>query len=244
MNPGIIILIIVVILVLFLAFLNSSTGKGMLGEFKVKIRLGKTIEGEKYVLNNVMIVEDGKSSQIDHIVINKHGVFVIETKNYAGRIYGKEGQMEWTQVLKYGKVKNHFYNPVKQNTTHIYRLKNFLPQGTPVITVIVFVRGNIRYIKSNNVYNLYGMKRVINSNTGYFMTREQMRNAYNAILNAKNSHNVSNKEHINEIQRMQSKIAYNFCPRCGAKLVLRQSKSGTFYGCPNYPKCKFTKKVN
>ena len=51
-------------------------------------------------------LDNGKTSQIDHIVINSEGVFVIETKNYAGRIYGNDNQLEWTQVLVYGKVKN------------------------------------------------------------------------------------------------------------------------------------------
>lgn len=245
MNPGTIFLIIIVaILALLFVFLKSPTGKGVFGEFRVKLRLGKTKEGERYVLNNVMIVEDGKSSQIDHIVINQNGVFVIETKNYAGRIYGKDEQRQWTQVLQYGRVKNHFYNPVKQNATHIYRLKNVLPKGTPIQSVVVFVRDNTKYIESNNVYNLRGMKRVINSNNGNFMAPDEMKEAYDALVNAKNSNNVTNREHINEIHKMQNDIAHNICPRCGGELILRHGKNGYFYGCSNYPKCKFTKKAD
>jgi len=34
------------------------------------------------------------------------------------------------------------------------------------------------------------------------------------------------------------------CPRCDGKLVLRHGRGGkAFYGCSNYPKCKFTKKA-
>ena len=41
---------------------------------------------------------------------------------------------------------------------------------------------------------------------------------------------------------MCDKIARNICPRCGGKLVLRYGKYGQFYGCENYPNCKFVKK--
>ena len=60
-------------------------------------------------------VSEGKTSQIDHVVINPRGVFVIETKNYSGRIYGSENQLEWTQVLSYGRVKHKLYNPPRVN---------------------------------------------------------------------------------------------------------------------------------
>jgi 5-methylcytosine-specific restriction endonuclease McrA len=31
------------------------------------------------------------------------------------------------------------------------------------------------------------------------------------------------------------------CQWCGGKLVLRQGKNGEFYGCSNYPQCRYTK---
>ena len=47
---------------------------------------------------------------------------------------------------------------------------------------------------------------------------------------------------MENIHRLQEKIDNNICPRCGGKLVLRNGKYGDFYGCENYPKCKFIKK--
>ena len=63
-----------------------------------------------------MIIADneGHTSQIDHIFIHPTGIYVIETKNSTGRIYGSEGDQEWTQVLHYGKKKYKMYNPLKQ----------------------------------------------------------------------------------------------------------------------------------
>lgn len=59
------------------------------------------------------------------MMINEKGIFVIECKNYAGNIYGKEDYKMWTQYL--GGSKKSFYNPIKQNIGHINALKELLP---------------------------------------------------------------------------------------------------------------------
>lgn len=97
-----------------------------MGEWFVKLSLGSEIPNEKYVINNLLLYNNSKSHQIDHIVIRKTGVFVIETKNYSGRIYGQNNQKKWTQVLAYGREKHQFYNPVLQNKSHIYALSKIL----------------------------------------------------------------------------------------------------------------------
>ena len=91
--------------------LRSPEYRGKVGENRGKAVIGETIEGVQYVINDLFLERKGKSSQIDHIVINPRGVFVIETKNYSGVIYGSENQQEWTQVLYYGRSKNNIYNP-------------------------------------------------------------------------------------------------------------------------------------
>ena len=66
-----------------------------------------------------------------------------------------------------------------------------------------------------------------------------MQNVY-AELSASNK-TVSNEEHVNNIREMKAQLANNICPRCGAELKLRNGSNGQFYGCSNYPKCRFTK---
>ena len=138
--------VFLIVLILILSFLRLPVVKGFFGELIVKMIIGKTTEKEgkeKFVINNLLLQqENGKTSQTDHVVINKNGVFVIETKNYAGRIYGDDYRKEWTQVLNYGKVKNHFYSPVKQNAVHIHRISELLSEDIPVHLVVVFVKGN------------------------------------------------------------------------------------------------------
>ncbi len=225
------------------AYVNTPQGKGKVGELFIKIELGKTKPGEKYIINNLMIEgENGKTSQIDHILINKNGVYVIETKNYSGRIYGKDNQLQWTQVLNYGKVKNHFYNPVKQNATHIYRINEALKEDIYLNSIIVFTQGNTQYIESDKVYTISQMKRFIKQPQKQTLTVEKMEEIHNKLLNIKHNTHTTTKQHIENINQTLEDTQNGICPRCGGQLVERKGQHGTFYGCSNYPNCKFTKK--
>ena len=66
--------------------------------------------------------------QIDHVVVSRKGIFVLETKNYTGWIFGNENSQNWTQVIY--KRKEKFYNPIWQNFDHIQALKEFLGEIT------------------------------------------------------------------------------------------------------------------
>ena len=120
------IIIPVILIIILIVYLKHPSTRGKYGENKVRRVIGETVENEQYVINDLILVNEEKSSQIDHIVINPHGIFVLETKNYSGEIYGSESQREWTQVLAYGKVKNKLYNPLKQNATHVYNVKKIV----------------------------------------------------------------------------------------------------------------------
>jgi uncharacterized membrane protein len=221
---------------------NTADVLGYLGENSVISVIGGTIAGEKFVINNYMLADDGKSSQIDHIVINGNGIFVIETKNYSGNIYGNESQEQWTQVLAYGKVKNKLYNPLKQNATHIYRLKKILPPYTKIKSLVVFVQNNTKYIDASNVIPLYDLYAAINKPSDEKLSISKMQEIYDILMEAESKCNITNNEHIDEINKMRKDLNDNICPRCGGKLVERNGKYGKFYGCSNYPKCKFIKK--
>lgn len=187
-------------------------------------------------------ITPGKTSQVDHVVINPNGVFVIETKNYSGRIYGNESQLNWTQVLNYGKVKNHFYSPIKQNQTHVYAIQEIIKQDVPIYTVVVFVKGNIQYIQSPNVYTVWGLLQKLKEPSVKTISREQMELIYDTLLKHNRRNTISNAEHINNIEMMKNNITNKICPRCGSQLVLRHGKYGNFMGCSRYPQCRFIKK--
>ncbi len=226
-----------VLFILLIIYLRLPSMRGKRGENKVKSVIGKTIENECYVINNLILESNNKSTQIDHIVINPYGIFVIETKNYSGQIYGSESQREWTQVLAYGKVKNKLYNPLKQNATHVYNVKRIVG-NLPVKSLVVFVQNNTENITANNVIPLSDLKSTLCFGE-VVLTAQQMDTAYNLLLSAKSD--ITNKEHVANVKIQQQNIQDGICPRCGGKLVLRNGKHGNFWGCTNYPKCKFTK---
>lgn len=95
---------------------------------------------ENQILRNIYVpTADGKTSEIDLLVVSKKGLLVFECKNYAGNIYGDASRKKWIQYL--GKKKNFFYNPFMQNRTHVEHLKKYLEQygdipAIPMVTTI------------------------------------------------------------------------------------------------------------
>src|SRR5688572_22903440 len=99
---------------------------GIIGEKKTSYFLRFLDKSRYKVINGLVLEYDGKTTQIDHLVISDFGLFVIETKNYQGWILGNDNSEYWTQVIF--KRKEKFYNPVKQNLGHIRALKKHLPE--------------------------------------------------------------------------------------------------------------------
>jgi len=90
------------------------------------------------ILRNVYLPKDnGETSEVDVIFITQKGIFVFESKNYSGWIFGDERSKYWTAMLP-NKIKNQFYNPVMQNRTHLKWMKEFVGEDIPLFSIIVF----------------------------------------------------------------------------------------------------------
>ena len=242
-------MIISVILIIFLILLklNSAKIKGALGEFKVDVFLN--FLGSDYeVLNNVLIkCSSGNTSQIDHIVLSEYGIFVIETKNYKGWIFGNEKAEKWTQIVY--KERNTFINPVKQNWTHVYALKNVLVDFPTVkyYPIVVFAgRATLKSVESSvPVIYSWMLKRTIKKNSvERCISKEDLVKIRVLLDSVQLSDKASKKKHIQNVRQSliekQIKVGNLICPRCNGVLKLRKGKYGQFYGCSNYPNCKFT----
>lgn len=234
---GIIIAVILLQIVIF--WYKSPNQKGKRGEKSVSKTLSK-INGQ--LINDYYIIdENSKSHQIDHILVCSKGVVIVETKNYSGRIYGSDNQMEWTQVLNYGKTKNKFYNPVKQNNSHLYHIGKILNNKYKLISVIIFVQDNIEFINSEKVFSKRSAYQYIDSLPDIY--DEDTVAEIVKTLKDKQTMEVITKEHVANIKSTIEEINNNICPRCGKQLILRKGKNGEFYGCSGYPNCKFTKRL-
>lgn len=214
--------------------------KGGIGENRVR-RMLRRLDPELYtVLYNVFIrLPDGRTTQIDHIVISTKGIFVIETKNYSGWIYGDEKSEYWTQKI-YRSTKK-FKNPLHQNYGHIKALQEVLQDEKTLqyYSIVVFTgSAELKKMTSQNVVKLNQLVPYILSHQIEVIsseTKERISNRISAFDKAKRK---DIKEHINEIK---DKVADNgkICPKCGQYLVERKGKYGNFLGCSGFPKCRY-----
>lgn len=103
-----------------------------------ELKLVKLFGRKGRTLRNVYIPKDnGETSEIDVVYITQKGIFVFESKNYSGWIFGDERGQYWTAMLP-NRQKNRFYNPIKQNRTHIKWLQKYVGEDVPLFSIIVF----------------------------------------------------------------------------------------------------------
>lgn len=100
--------------------------KGKMGEFAVVAHVKLYLDQDRYTLLNDCTLPDeqNQTTQIDHILLSPFGIFVIETKNYKGWIFGNQHQKTWTQKIYKKSFK--FQNPLHQNYKHQKVLEDIL----------------------------------------------------------------------------------------------------------------------
>jgi len=220
--------------------------KGKIGEGLVNFTNSAILDETIYIpVKNVTLqLSDGSTTQIDHILVSKYGLFVIETKNMKGWIFGGEHQKQWTQ--QNFKQKHQFQNPLHQNYRHIKALKEVL--GLPVsafISVVAFV-GNCKFKTPMPLNVLRGISYAsyIRSFTQEKLDPLQIRQVLTKLQNKRLEQSFqTDRGHVANLkERINKSVDSNNCPKCGGSMVLRQNRNNgnSFYGCSNYPKCKHT----
>jgi len=230
----------------FFLLSKTSSYKGRIGERKVSRKLnffGKY--GKRYpTYHNVTLKTPDGSTQIDHILISPNGIFVIETKNLKGWIFGGENQRQWTQTLYKNKYK--FQNPLFQNYKHVKALEKLLNADiNTIFNIVVFVgRSKFKTTMPRNVVNIRKLVPLINTYTDKVLSSETIQSYSLEIENAIANNEFTKNEHIANIRRNKIKP---ICPKCGKPMVLRTARKGRntgkeFWGCSDFPACKATKR--
>lgn len=164
----------------------NCPGKG--AEMNIVYILNKYKTKDVKILNNVYIpTKNGKTTEIDVLMIHPLGIFVFESKDYSGWIYGNEKDYQWTQTLvSYGKTyKNHFYNPIKQNEGHIKALKELI--------------GNVNTYSFVVFTNNCVLKKITRiSNNSFLIYKSNLQKTLNNIIENANVSSLS-EENINII---------------------------------------------
>lgn len=239
------VLILVIILAVYLR-LNRAKLRGKWGEKKVSLLLGLLGNGYK-VFNDVIIKNGDWTSQIDHLIISHYGLFVIETKNYKGWIYGGADQEQWTQNIWGHKAS--LSNPIRQNRGHIMALKKILPEYSvnQYKSIIVFsskAKLKTHLPKELNVIYTWQLLFRIRSFKEYILTDENIKEITVVLQSQMLTDKEYKKIHVSNVKQITKRkvnlVQSGKCPRCEGELVLRKGRYGRFYGCSNYPKCSFT----
>lgn len=216
-------IVFIIVSIFWLRKRNSSRGievtKGFIGESIVKGIL-KNLPDDYYAIHDLILEKTQGSTQIDHVVVSKYGVFVIETKNYIGEIYGNDDRDDWTQIIltdvtyrrkrwkTYTYVtKNKFYNPVRQNLGHVYEIKKILKglPYLPIVSIVVFSNSaDISGVKSNNhVINMRDLMETIMKYDKVYLTEESASRVVNLISLKNNECTVNEKNAYSECTNCQ-----------------------------------------
>ena len=251
--------------------------KGKYGEYLTyqKLRYAEK-SGTKFLFNIYIPKGENETTEIDVLMIHPNGLFVFESKNYSGWIFGNEFQKTWYQTLPKGKgrsQKEAFYNPVMQNRTHIKHLKALLGEEVPMHSIITFSeRCTLKKveIKSSDIYviNRYDVSATVRSICGKagepVLNQKQIDGIYNklypytqvdAAVKARHIQNIEKKLETEKEEKVEAPLVVEAeqeqkkCPRCGGILLLRTASKGAnagnqFYGCSNYPKCRYVQNVD
>lgn len=223
---------------------ESAEHKGAVGEGRVA-RILNDFPEEYFCFHDLCFLTDTGSVQIDHLVISVYGIFIIETKNYKGWILGSEGAELWTQSI-YGR-RYEFRNPLRQNFSHHCALAKILNVPRFKITpLVVFVGAAVLKCRTKSavIYSFQLSDFILSRRENQIFTQEEVQELLRKV-EAENVVEVEKRhEHIDSVrqcvEKRQDLINHDVCPRCGGRLLVRNGKYGTFRGCENYPRCRFT----
>lgn len=220
-------------------FLKGWAGEVM-GAFAHWAFLDKSIY---FSLNNLTMPTKNGTTQIDHVVVSKYGIFVIEAKNIDGWIFGDERAPQWS-IVKPGR-KFRMQNPLHQNYRHVKAIAEFLDLGEERLHSLVMFWGECQF-KTEMPRNvmLKGYATYIKSFDQVLFTDEQVGAIVEALKTGALPKTWATRTlHLQSLQARHTSISV--CPKCNSPLTLRAAKTGVnagskFYGCSAFPKCRHT----
>ena len=150
---------------------------------------------EHYIVNDLYFGDGSKTTQIDHVVIYKTGIFCIETKNIDGAIIGDETSRYWMQY-KNGQSRR-FYNPIMQNINHSVCLSKFFNNQYNIHSVVVFIKSNKPKTPPIGVVNLEELKDYVkNFKSEILLSSNEMKEICNLLLEHKKNNTITRQQHI------------------------------------------------
>ena len=193
------------------SFLQIINNQGARGEYRTSQILETATFENKLLFNCYIPNRSGDKTELDIIMISTKGIYVVENKNYSGWIFGDEQSKNWCETLK-GK-KFFFYNPVKQNESHIKNLEKILNIGEDkYISLITFNKNAIlKKVKTESpklyVKKYEELKKFIKEQEKYsdILQHEEIEEIYKRLLPGTQLNDEEKQEHIERIKKQYKK---------------------------------------
>ncbi len=218
--------------------------RGWIGEKKTTFIMWLSLDGKIYRrFHDVIILAKNGTTQIDHLLVSPYGLFIVETKNIKGWIFGSENQSKWTQSLY--RKKYSFQNPLRQTFRQKKILSNYLDLDESVIHTVVYFVGDCSFktpLPANVINSRLG--RYIKQFRSCILSPEDVDRVIRALERHVSESSLTTRDHVRSLRERHA--SNTVCPRCGSNLVERTAKKGPnagskFLGCESYPRCRFTK---
>ena len=187
--------------------------KGRLGEFYTYKCLDSLAGYKRYLFNLYIPKSNGETTELDVVLLHESGIYVFESKNYSGWIFGSEKASIWTQTLAVGRgkpaEKEHFYNPIRQNELHISCLRKILGNKIPMHSIVVFSErctfkdlkidsSTAQVIKRDKLYRV--VEKIVQQSKGK-ADMYNVTNAYNMLYPYTQVSERIKQQHIENIRR-------------------------------------------
>ncbi|ABV93450.1 hypothetical protein Dshi_1708 [Dinoroseobacter shibae DFL 12 = DSM 16493] len=242
--------------------IDTPERKGARGERKVAGALAHGLAASGYkTLSNLILPLGDATTQIDHVVLSRFGIFVIETKNMSGWIFGSAEQARWTQVHK--RSRRSFQNPLRQNHAHVLAVQGALGISSDRVHNLVVFTGEAQPktpMPDTVCWGLRALGKQIRRFQTPVLSEAEVDRHHDTLRRldrgdeARDAHIAANRARHATLKtgprgtRPPETGAADTpcaCPRCGADMVQRTArKTGTaFWGCRSYPKCRGTRPI-
>ena len=205
-EPPLLWLVLAFLVVVFVlrSVLRSARFKGLFGELRVQAATGLRLSGRTYrSLHNLTLPTRDGTTQIDHVIVSKFGVFVIETKNLTGWIFGDERSRKWTQSI-YGNSYQ-FLNPLRQNYKHLKAVENLLGLGPRCLHSVVAFVGNSEFktMMPPNVLERRQLVPYIRSKTDILLSDKQVEDSIRTLKGSHISKFGTRRRHVHNLRENQ-----------------------------------------
>lgn len=224
---------------------RTSWYKGIYGAAVVRLYAQLFLDPENYrAFHHVALSTEDGATVLDDVFVSRFGIFVVETTNMKGWIFGESHQPTWTQKLLRRRYR--FQNPLRQTFKHAKAIEAALGLAAEkVFPVVVFIGGSTfrtpmpPHVRYASTYIGY-----IKSKVEPIFSDEEVMKLCDAIAAGRLvASSRTSRQPVRSPERRHAVKAETACPHCGAPMVMRSVKSGArqgseFLGCSAYPHCR------